>query len=112
MVTGNSGAESEARQYLLEALQKALETQTNHTASQALVEIALIEMREGNTELALELVMYCLQNPSTKRETIERVESLRVELITQLTPQQIENAEARAQTKTLERLAQEILTAG
>lgn len=112
VVSRAAGAEAEAKQYLLEALQTAIETQTNHTALQALMEIAVIEMREGNSELALELVTHCLQHPSTKREVTDQAESLRVELVAQLTPQQIEAAGARAHAKTLESLAQEILAAG
>ena len=106
-----SGAESEAKQYLLQALQTAIETQIAHTALQALTEIAVIEMNEGNAELALELVTYCLRHPSTKWEISNRAESLRAELVAQLTPQQVEAAEARAQARTLEDLVQEILAA-
>jgi predicted ATPase/class 3 adenylate cyclase len=105
------GAESQAKQYLLEALRTALETQTNHTAVQALLEIAALETREGDKELALELVTYCLQHSFTTREVTDRAESTRAELVTQLTPQQIKAAEARAQAKTLENLAQETLAA-
>ena len=79
---------------------------------QALTEIAVIEMNEGNAELALEWVTYCLQHPSMKREIANRAESLRAELVAQLTPQQVEAAEARAQATTLENLGQETLTAG
>jgi len=111
VVTRASGAESEAKQYLLQALQTAIETQIAHTALQALTEIAVIEMNEGNAELALELVTYCLRHPSTKWEISNRAESLRAELVAQLTPQQVEAAEARAQARTLEDLVQEILAA-
>jgi tetratricopeptide (TPR) repeat protein len=109
VVIRDSGGESEGKQYLLEALRTAVETQTYHTALQALIEIAVLEMREGNTELALEMVTHCLQHPSTKREVSDRAELLRAELVAQLTPQQIEAAEARAQAKTLRSLAQETL---
>ncbi len=109
VVTRDSGAESEAKQYFLEALRTAIETQTNHTALQALIEIAVIEMKQGNTELALEWVTHCLQLPSAKQELKARAESLRTELIAQLTPPQIEAAEARAQTTTLEHLVQEVI---
>lgn len=111
-MTRAPGAESEAKHFLLEALRTAIETKTNHTALQALVEIARIEMSEGNAELALELVAHCLQHPSTKREVTDRAESLRAQLVAQLTPQQIEAAESRAQAKTLEGLAQETLATG
>ncbi|HEX6034789.1 MAG TPA: hypothetical protein VFY83_10160, partial [Anaerolineales bacterium] len=94
---------------LLEALQMAIETQTDHTALRALMEIAMIEMKEGKAERALELVLYCLQHSATKQEVIDPAESLRAELVAQLTPEQIEAVEGRAQAKTLEHLAQEIL---
>lgn len=111
VVTRAVGEESGAKQYLLESLRTAIETQANHTALQALMEIAVSEMREGNSELALELVAHCLQHPSTQREVTDRAESLRAELEAQLTPQQIEAAEARAYAKTLQSLAQEIPSA-
>jgi tetratricopeptide (TPR) repeat protein len=111
VIMRDSQRRSEAKQYLLEALQTAMETQTNHTALQALIEIAATEMNEGNTERALALVTHCLQSPSTKQVIIDRVQALRAELVAQLTPQQIEAAEARANAKTLEGLAQEILVA-
>ena len=111
VVTHASGAESEAKQHLLEALRMAAETQTHHTALRALMKIAVIEMQEGNTELALELVTHCLQHPSAKREVTDPAESLRAQLVAQLTSQQIEAAEARAQARTLEYLAQETLVA-
>lgn len=101
----NSGAESDAKGYLLEALQLAIDTQTHHTALQALMEIAEIGMKEGNAELALEFVSHCLQHPSSTRELKDRAKLLRAHLLTQLTPQQIESAEARAHAETLESLA-------
>lgn len=56
-----------------------------------------IEMEAGNTELALELALYCLQHPSTGPELTGRAVSLRTELAAQLTPQQIEAARERSQ---------------
>lgn len=101
VVTRASGAEPEAKPYFLEALRAAIDTHTDHTALQALVEIAGIEMQEGNTEQALELVAYCLQHPSARREIKDRAGLLRAELATQLTPEQLEAAEARAQSGSL-----------
>jgi tetratricopeptide (TPR) repeat protein len=111
VVTRTSGAKSDAKKYLLDALRMSIETQTNHTALQALLEVAVMEMNEGKTELALELVTYYLRHASTDQEAKDRADSLRAELAVQLTPQQVEAAEARARAKTLERLAQEILSA-
>jgi tetratricopeptide (TPR) repeat protein len=112
VMTRASGSESKAKQYLLEALHLAIETQTNHTVLEALLEIAEIEMGEGNTELALEVVTHCLRFPSGRREITDRAQALHAELIVRLTPQQIKAAEARAQTRTLENLVQESLTTG
>ena len=103
------GEESKAKQCFREALQTAIETQTDHTALQALVEIAAMEASEGNTELALEMVLRCLQHGSTRPEVTDRAESLRAELVAQLTPPRIEAAEKQARTKTLEDLAQKTL---
>jgi predicted ATPase/transcriptional regulator with XRE-family HTH domain len=112
IVTRTSGAAVEAKKYLLEALRTAIETQTNHTALQALLEIAVIIMSEGNTELAVQLVMHVLQHPYTRREVRDYAERLHPELLAQLTPQQIDAIQARVKVKTLESLAQEILAAG
>jgi hypothetical protein len=110
-VTSASGAASEAKQYLLEALGVAIETQTIHTAEQAVLEIAAIEMGAGKAELALEWVAHCLPPRSTRREITERAESLRAELAAQLTPEQIEAVERRVKRGTLESLAKEIRSA-
>ena len=112
VIMRDSQAESEAKQYLQEALQTAMETRTNHTALHALVEIATIEMRAGNTELALEWLMHCLRFPSARREITDRAQLLRATLVARLTPQQIKATEARAQTRTLEDLVQEALPTG
>lgn len=111
-VTRDARKESDARRYLVEALRTALETQTTHTALQALIEIAALESKEGNTERALELVMQALQSPSITSDLRERAEALRAEMAARLTPQQIEAAQARADAATLEGLAQETLAAG
>jgi predicted ATPase/transcriptional regulator with XRE-family HTH domain len=111
VVTRASGANSESKQYLLEALRTAIEAQTNLNALRALMEIAVTEMREGRIELALELVTHCLQHQSANRWIRDRAERLRVELAPQLTPQQVKAAEARAHVRTLDSLAGEILAA-
>jgi predicted ATPase/transcriptional regulator with XRE-family HTH domain len=111
-LSGDIHTETDAKQYLLEALQTAIEAQTDHIALQALVEIAAIEMRTGNIDLALQLVTYCRHHSASRQEVSERADSLRAELGAKLTNHQIEAAEAQAHTMTLESLAQEILAAG
>ena len=112
VVARASRAYSESKQYLLEALRTAMETQIDPVALQASLEIAVIEMIKGNKELALELVIHVLQHPYTHQEVRDRAERLQAELLAQLTPQQIEAIQAQAQAKNLESLAQEILAAG
>jgi hypothetical protein len=106
VVARAAGAHSESKAYFLEALRTSLDTQTIVIAVHALVEIAAIRMEEGAAETALELVAYSLQHPATNRQVRERAERLRTELVAQLTPQQIEAVQARAQASTLESLAQ------
>jgi predicted ATPase/DNA-binding XRE family transcriptional regulator len=111
-VTRTSGKLAESKRSVLEALRIAMDMRTVVIALQALAEIAAIEMKEGATDLALELVTQCLQHPSTNPEVRKRAERLRAELTMQLTPQQIEAVHARAQAKTLEGFAEEILATG
>jgi predicted ATPase/DNA-binding XRE family transcriptional regulator len=131
VATRASGAYSESKQYFLEALHTAVETESWVVVLNALTEIAAIEMEEGVGERALELVIQCRQHPSTDRgardqaesesqltlgrwgqQRYPRLERLRAELESQLTPRQIAAAQARAQARTLENLVQEILAAG
>jgi predicted ATPase/DNA-binding XRE family transcriptional regulator len=124
-----SGAYAEARQVLLEALQTATETKTSTVVLNALTELATIEMEEGAGERALELVLQCRQDPSTKRQAsggaspdsqltlgqwgqqrYARLERLQGQLESQLTQQQAAAARARVQARPLEDLVQEILS--
>lgn len=123
-----SGAYSESKQHFLEALQTAVETETWVVVLNALTEIAAVEMEERSGERALELVIQCRQHPATDQGTRDqaesesqlnlgqwgqqqysRLEQLRADLESQLTPRQIAAVRARAQTRTLENLVQEIL---
>lgn len=107
-----SRGDDQSKPYLLEALQAAIDTKIIALAQQALVEIAAIEMREASNELAFEMILHIQEEPSSRSDVIERAEQLRSELIMQLTPQQIKSVQTRAQAKTLESLAQEILATG
>lgn len=106
-----SRGDADSKPYLLGALQAAVDTKIIAVAQQALVEIAAIEMKEASNELALEMILHIQKEPSSRPDIIERAEKLRSKLMMQLTPQQIEAIHARAQAKTLESLAQEILAA-
>jgi predicted ATPase/DNA-binding XRE family transcriptional regulator len=98
----------ESKQCFMKALQSALDTQTVVIALQALVEIAVIEMKEGATELALELVTQCLGHPFSSLEIKDHAEKLREELEGRLTSQQIAMARTRTQSMTLEMVLREL----
>jgi tetratricopeptide (TPR) repeat protein len=131
VATRASGAYSESKPYFLEALQTAAETKTWVVALNALTEIAAIEMEEGAGERALELVIQCQQHTSTNREARDpaesevqrtlgrwgqqrrpRLERLRAELESQLTPQQVAAVEETARARSLKSVVQELVAQG
>ena len=99
----------EARQLFFEALKIALETQAPTGVLDALVGLAVVQVHEGTTESALELVVHVLQHPASSHEAKARAERLRVELEANLTPERIEVIRLRAQGRSIEMVAQELL---
>lgn len=110
LATGALGRASTSKQYFLEALKTARKTKSFVIALQALLGVASVEMRDGKAESALELVTYIVNHASSRPEVVHRAEQLRSELISQLTVEQVESIQARAQSRTLEDLVQETLT--
>jgi tetratricopeptide (TPR) repeat protein len=106
------GALSESMQALLEACQVATELQILAIAWQALVEMALSELEQGEMERALELVTYVLDNAETNWEARERAGQLKVNLEALLPTEQIVAVQVRVQERALEDIAQDILAAG
>lgn len=99
----------EAEQCFVRALRVSIETNTLPMALFAVLGIATLRAQTGKTETALELLMHVLQHPTTRSLERDRAESLRPDWEARLTPQQVESARSRAQAKTLEAVAAEIL---
>jgi predicted ATPase/transcriptional regulator with XRE-family HTH domain len=103
------GNVTEAGRVWHKAFQIATETQGAHVALEALVGIARLEAIQGRLEYALELLTIVLNNPASVQETKDRATHLSAELEVQLTTKQIETAQARARSKALEAVAEEVL---
>jgi predicted ATPase/DNA-binding XRE family transcriptional regulator len=98
-----------ARRCFLEALGVAKEAQIAPVMLDALLGIAALRKGEGDTESALELVLHVLQNPACSQETRDRAQQLRTELVAQVPGEQTALIQTRAQAKTLDTLAQDLL---
>ena len=126
--TRASSAYAESKVYFLEALQTVVETKNWDAVLNALIEIAATEMEEGAGERALELVIQCQQYLSTNQEESDqsesesqlklgrwgqqhypRLERLRAELESQLTPRQVAAVAKIAKTRTIESVVRELL---
>ncbi len=103
------GNDAEAGGGWCEALRITTETQSAFVALEALVGIATLRAKQGNIEQALELSLIVLNHPATLQETKDRAEKLRKELVSQLTPQQIEIAQTQAQTPSLGLVVAQVL---
>ena len=96
------GDEAAAARGWREALRVSTETQGLFVALEALTGIATLQAKRGENKQALELLFIVLEHPASVQDTKDRAEQLRSQLEAQLTRQQIEAAQARAQAKTLE----------
>jgi predicted ATPase/transcriptional regulator with XRE-family HTH domain len=101
-------AESDSQNAFQQALQIVVRIQATPIALCALTGIAALHAKNGATERAYELATYCWQHPSSNWQTKDRAERLRADLEARLTPEQIEAARSRAQSMTLDSLAQEL----
>jgi predicted ATPase/transcriptional regulator with XRE-family HTH domain len=90
------GQIAEAHQYFGEMLTLAAQAQLAPRIVDALVGIAQLEVHEGNPVAALTLLTQVIQHPATQRESKDRAERLRTELVAGLPPAQIAQAEADA----------------
>jgi tetratricopeptide (TPR) repeat protein len=99
----------EARRIFLEALPLALEVQAIPLALDALMGLAYLAARTDQAEQALELSICVSCHPASTQEAKDRAEQLGVELEPQMTAQQLEIAQARARTKSLEATVRELL---
>jgi tetratricopeptide (TPR) repeat protein len=111
VVTSALDADRESHQYFLQALAAAMQAKAVPVALDTLVGIAALCARAGGTEAALELLTQIIRHPSSSQEAKDRADRQRAEVEAQLTPQQIEEAHARAQSKTFEAVVAELLAA-
>jgi len=98
-----------ARRCFIEALEVAKEAQIAPVMLDALLGVAVLRTGEGDMGSALELVLHILQNPACTHDTRDRAEQLRAELVAQLLAEHIDAIQARAQGKTLDTLAQDLM---
>jgi predicted ATPase/transcriptional regulator with XRE-family HTH domain len=108
--TAEAGDSSEAGSIYLDALQLAMEVQVISLALDALTGLAHLQARNGRAEGALELIFCVLSHPASTQETKDRAGQLSAQLESQLTPQQVEAVQARAQARTLDALVTELLS--
>jgi hypothetical protein len=76
---------------------------------EALVGLASLQARQGNTESALEWLLLVMGHPACLRETRDRATRLCHNLETQLAEQQLEAIRDRVQAKTFEAVVDEAL---
>ena len=103
------GNDAEAERNWYESLSIAMETRGIFIALEALVGLASLQAKQGDTEHALEMLLIVLKHPVITHETRKRATRLRVEVELQLTSGQVDTVRARSQAKTLESVVGEIL---
>ncbi len=103
------GHAAEAEHHWCESLQLSVETQGLLTAMEAIVGLARLRAGRGDSEYALQLLIFSLRHPATLPETKVRAESLASELKEKLTPQQIESAQTLAEAWTFESVVNGLL---
>jgi predicted ATPase len=96
--------DAEAERVLRESLRIANDIHGTPVVLEALAEFASLQAKQGNMEHALELLLIVLNHPASLQETKNRADRLRAELEEQLTPQQIEIAQTRAQTQNFDQV--------
>ena len=103
------GDDVEAGRLWRESLRIATETRGTPVVLEALAGFAILQVKRGELEHALELLLVVLNHPASFQDTKNRLANLRADLEAQLTPQQAEAANAQAQATTLEAAVNEIL---
>jgi predicted ATPase/Tfp pilus assembly protein PilF len=103
------GNDVEAEHIWRESLRIAAEIRGVPVVLEALVGIASLRAKRGETQSAFALLLIVLNHPACDQETKNRVDHLRTELEAQLTPIQIEAIHAHAGEKTLEAVVGDLL---
>jgi len=100
---------TEAERIWCESLRISTETHGTPVALEALSGFASLQAKKGNTEYALELLLIVLNHSASFHETKKRVAHLHAELEAQLTHPQVEAAHAKAQTRPMDIVVDEVL---
>jgi hypothetical protein len=104
-----AGDLSKARRTFLDALRQGLEVGSVPLALDALIGLAYLQGQDGEAEHALEISIFVSDHLSSTQETKDRARHLRVQLETQLTPQQVQRACASAQDRPFEKVVESAL---
>ncbi len=103
------GNDVEAERIWRESLRIAAEIHGVPVVLEALVGIASLRAKRGETQSAFELLLIVLNHPACDQETKNRAEKLRTELAAQLTPIQIEGSQARTGDSAFETVVEDLL---
>jgi predicted ATPase len=104
----DTGEDHQARESFGQAVKIAFENQSPPNVLGALAGLAALDVKDGRHEQALEMTLFVLAHPAGTQETRSRAEKLRAELEAQLTPEQIQMAQSRARSMTLDSLMQDL----
>jgi tetratricopeptide (TPR) repeat protein len=103
------GNEAEAGRVWHESLRIATDIQGTPVALEALAGFASLQVKRGELEHALELLLVVLNHPASFQDTKNRAADLRVELEAQLTSQQVETAQARVPMQSFDQVVSQAL---
>lgn len=103
------GNATEAGRVWREALGIATEIHGTPVALEALVGLASLCAKQGDSEQALGWLWVVLNHPASIQETKDRAELLRAELESELTPQQVQAARARAKAQSFDQVVRRVL---
>jgi predicted ATPase len=102
------GADAEAERVWRESLRLATHIHGTPVALEALAGLASLKAKQGDRQVALELLLVILNHPASLQITKDRASTLRMELETQLTSAQIETIQAHAVEKTFEMVVEDM----
>jgi predicted ATPase/transcriptional regulator with XRE-family HTH domain len=99
-----------AQRCFTKALEVARTAQIAPVVLDALLGIAAVRAQEGAPAVALELVLYVLEDPASSHTTHARAEQLRTQLTAQLADDQVAAVNRRLANTTLDTLTQDLLS--
>jgi DNA-binding SARP family transcriptional activator/predicted ATPase len=104
------GDTADAQNAFQAALKMAMEGGLVPIALNALTGLAALETQQAASRETLELILYILQHPSSTQETKNLATQLRVELEAKLSQEEIEVAQQRARSKSLDEFVRQVMS--